>query len=72
MIADIIDDKFELRHWSVITMSLRKIQDYEYKMLIKKISKKNEMFKSKCTKKIKSASPTIIFMGCYYTTLKGV
>ena len=31
MIADIIDDKLEFRHRSVITMSPRKIKDYEYK-----------------------------------------
>ena len=34
MIADIIDDKMEFRHRSEITMTMRKIQDYEYKTLL--------------------------------------
>ena len=34
MIADIIDDKTEFRHRSVITLSTRKIQEYEYKTSI--------------------------------------
>ena len=37
MIADNFDDKMEFRHRSVITLTTRKIQDYEYKTLIKKI-----------------------------------
>ena len=45
MIADIIDDKMEFRHYSVISLSTRKIQQYEYKILIKKIGKKVEMWK---------------------------
>ena len=43
MIADIINDKMEFKHHSVIILSTRKIQEYEYKTVIKKIGKKVEM-----------------------------
>ena len=43
-IADFIDDKMEFRHRSVISLTTRMIQDYEYKTLIKKIGGQIETF----------------------------
>ena len=34
MIVDIIDERMEFRHHSLITLPTRKIQEYEYKKLI--------------------------------------
>ena len=70
MIADIIDDKLEFRHWSVITVSTRKIQDYENKTLIKEINKEIRCLNLSVLNKLKSASLTIILMGGYHINLK--
>ena len=67
MFANIIDEQLEIRHQSVITMSTRKIQDFEYKTLIKKIRKK---WRCLNPSEVKFASLNIIFMGVYYIGLK--
>ena len=73
MIADIIDDKMEFRHQSVITLTTRRIQDYEYKTLIKKIGEKIEMINSNSKKKIKiSQSNYNIYGRLLYKYKKGV
>ena len=47
IVADIINEKIEFRHGEAITLARRRVQDYEYKILLKKIREKIEFLQIK-------------------------